>query len=244
MKAFWWFKENSIAGMARPGFNSVRWFDLPFVEAVLLGWIGQYSEGSAPLSGLAHHLNTYVPKIYKFHKMDDVSGPKAIQILMTPQGIMDVFQSLNARLHIFKSFTIENGTVHFEISDPILSQEIDFLKGKGIHRLVTLTERHHQKDILNQHFSTHHISIVDLGAPSIDQARQLAQIITKATQDKENIAVHCLAGIGRTSTMLIAAHMFLGASLKDMEILITKQNPSFALTGPQGEFLRGIHAAN
>jgi hypothetical protein len=36
MKAFWWFKENSIAGMARPGFNSVRWFDLPFDEALLL----------------------------------------------------------------------------------------------------------------------------------------------------------------------------------------------------------------
>ncbi len=34
MKAFWWFKQDSIAGMARPGFNSVPWFDLPS-EALL-----------------------------------------------------------------------------------------------------------------------------------------------------------------------------------------------------------------
>jgi hypothetical protein len=27
MKAFWWFKENEIAGMARPGINCTRWFD-------------------------------------------------------------------------------------------------------------------------------------------------------------------------------------------------------------------------
>lgn len=63
MKAFWWFKENSIAGMARPGFNLVRLADLSFEESVLLGWLGQYSNGRAEMSTFHRHLNTYVPKI-------------------------------------------------------------------------------------------------------------------------------------------------------------------------------------
>jgi len=33
MKALWWFKDNQIAGMARPGFNHSQWFDMPFDDA-------------------------------------------------------------------------------------------------------------------------------------------------------------------------------------------------------------------
>lgn len=106
--------------------------------------------------------------------------------------------------------------------------------------MIILTERHHQKDILGSHFSTHHISIVDLGAPSLDQAKQLAEIIRASNKSKEKLAVHCLADIGRTSTMLMAAHILMGESLNDWESLIAKQNPYFALSGPQAEFLRTI----
>lgn len=240
MKAFWWFKENSIAGMARPGFNSVRWFDLPFDEAVLLGWLGQFSEGPAPLSALAHHIETYVPKIYKYHKLDEISGQKAIQTLSTAAGVLEVLKKLSSRLHVLRSFHIENNSVHFQLNDDVLNQEITFLKENDIRRVITLTERHHQNDILSNHFSTHHISIIDLGAPDLDQAKHLAEIITSATKNKERLAVHCLAGIGRTSTMLIAAHILLGESLQDLEVRIAKQNPYFAFSGPQAEFLRSI----
>ncbi len=240
MKAFWWFKENSIAGMARPGFNSVRWFDLPFDEAVLLGWLGQYSEGPAPLKGLEHHLQTYVPKIYKYHKLDEASGRQATQILKTHSGVLSVLQELNSRLHVVDLFHIENDHLHFTLSEEILNKEINFLKTNEIRNVITLTERHHQKDILGSHFSTHHISIVDLGAPNLDQAKHLAEIVTAANKNKEKLAVHCLAGIGRTSTMLIAAHILMGESLRDLEVLIAKQNPYFALSGPQADFLRTI----
>lgn len=240
MKAFWWFKENSIAGMARPGFNSVRWFDLPFEEAVLLGWLGQYSEGPAPLSALAHHIKTYVPKIYKYHKMDKVSGARATEILLTPVGVVKVLNNLSLRLHVLKSFHVENDHVYFKLNDDVLNHEIEFLKKNHIRSVITLTERHHQKDILSNHFSTHHISIIDLGAPDLEQAKRLAQIVTAANKNKERLAVHCLAGIGRTSTMLIAAHILLGESLSDLEVRIAKQNPYFAFSGPQAEFLRSI----
>ncbi|OYW07389.1 MAG: 50S ribosomal protein L13 [Acidobacteriia bacterium 12-62-4] len=40
----------------------------------------------------------------------------------------------------------------------------------------------------------------------------MAEIVTAANKNKEKLAVHCLAGIGRTSTMLIAAHILMGKS--------------------------------
>lgn len=144
-------------------------------------------------------------------------------------------------LHVVESFHIENDQLHFILSEGILNREIDFLKKNEIRNVITLTEHHHQKDILGSHFSTHHISIVDLGAPNLDQAKHLAEIAASANKRKEKLAVHCLAGIRRTSMMLIAAHILMGESLKDLEVLIANQNPYFALSGPQADFLRSIN---
>ena len=50
------------------------------------------------------------------------------------------------------------------------------------------------------------------------------------------MAVHCLAGIGRASTMLMASHIMLGESADELEQILKKQNPPFLLTGTQGKF--------
>lgn len=242
MRAFWWFKENSIAGMARPGFNSAHWFDLPFEEAVLVGWLGQYSSGTADILSLTHHLETYVPKIYKFYQLDEFSGSKRLQSLRSLDGIIEVIERVNRRLNIWKAFSISATKIQFEMNDELISQEINFLKQNQIQNVITLTEKHHQKDLLDSHFNTHHISIADLGAPTLDQAHVLADIVTRSAQRQERIAVHCLAGIGRTSTMLIAAHILLGETYDSLEILIKRQNPSFSLSGPQTDFLRSINS--
>lgn len=240
MKAFWWYKENSIAGMARPGFNSVRWFDLPFDEAVLLGWLGQYSDGDCPRSALQQHIRTYVPKILKFHKLDEVSSRSYLAAFETTTGIKNVLERLSQRLNIIKEFEVTEQNIKIKLSPATLNKEIDYLKSHDIRHVVTLTEHHHNKDHLDSHFSTYHISIADLGAPNREQVIQLMEILKSTLPKKEKIAVHCLAGIGRTSTMIVGAHILLGEKYTDLEPHIARQNPSFALTGPQADFLKTL----
>lgn len=240
MKSFWWYKENSIAGMARPGFNSVRWFDLPFEEAVLLGWLGKFSDGRLSLAEFRDHMETYVPKIYKFHKLDEITGKQILKVFDSPLGVKTTLESLNNRLQIIKEFEVKDDHLTIQMNPAKLKQEIDHLKKHDIKHVVTLTEHHHHKNILDSHFSTYHISIADLSAPNREQVSALAKILKTALPKKEKLAVHCLAGIGRTSTMLVGAHIIMGESFKDLEPHIARQNPSFALTGPQAEFLRTL----
>lgn len=240
MKAFWWFKENAIAGMARPGFNSVHWFDLDFDEAVALGWIGRYSTGTASLESFRSHLKSYVPKIFVFHHLDNESGQKALQAFDKEAKIIEVLDRLNRRSQIFENYELKNGELHFSLCKKRLQLEIDFLRKNGIEKLVTLTEQHHGKHFLQDHFELHHISIEDLNAPNVDQVHQLANVIQDAQRAGQKMAVHCLAGIGRTSTMLMSAHLVLGESFGDLKTRLARQNPRFAFTGVQADFVKSL----
>lgn len=119
----------------------------------------------------------------------------------------------------------------------MFDHEIEFLKRHKISRVIALTESHHQKDFLEKHFELHHLSIVDLTAPTIDQVMKLAELIEDSRQKKLKIAVHCMAGVGRTSTMLVASHLAMGEDLASLKSLLAKQNPAFKLTTTQMDFL-------
>ncbi len=240
MKAFWWFKENSIAGMGRPGFNAVHWFDLSFTEAVLLGWLGKYSSGSASLESFRSHLKTYAPKILKFYHIDEKKDAQALEIFAENAGIRKTMVTLIERTNIFEHFEIVDDQLNVTLSRQRLNYEIEFLKKNRIRKVVSLTENHHQKESLQEHFDLHHIGIEDLNAPKLEQVHHLAEVIQSSVKNKESIAVHCLAGIGRTSTMLMASHIVLGEQADEVESRLKKQNPTFVLTGSQGEFIRSL----
>lgn len=240
MKAFWWFEENALAGMARPGFNAVRWFDLPFDEAVLLGWIGRSSSGPLSLSSFRDNLRTYVPRIYKFHGVTEETYRQLVEDFEDSDVIVRALERLTARTYVLESHRIADDQIEIEFSRRRLTAEVDYLKEKGIRRIVTLTEDAHAHEILSESFSVRHIRIEDLHPPSADQALELAQILKTSRENREPVAVHCLAGIGRTSTMLAAAHVLLGEDLEDLLARLKQKNPSFVLSEAQLGFLRAM----
>lgn len=242
MKAFWWFKENKIAGMGRPGFNAVHWFDLPFDEAMVLGWIGQHSGGTYDLADFHKHLSYYAPRCYKYYGYDEAVGNKQIEAFNSTDGFNAVLKRMNERTGFLQDFELGEGSLNFNLNSKRLEEEIKFLQAKNVKRIVTLTEQHHHKDFLQNHFELHHFSIADLGAPKVEQVRELAGVISYAQSKNEIIAVHCLAGIGRTSTMLLGAHVLLGENPAELALRIKERNPTFEFTGPQGEFLRSLAA--
>ena len=90
----------------------------------------------------------------------------------------------------------------------------------------------------------HHIAIKDLEAPTYGQVEELAQIIEQARIKKDITAIHCLAGIGRTSTMLMAAHLQLGESFSGLKKILAERNPTYILTGKQGDFISDLLKKN
>jgi hypothetical protein len=240
VKAFWWFRENSVAGMARPGFNSVRWTDLPFDEGILLAWIGAFPPGEVSFESFRDHLETYAPKVLKFFRMDCEESRKTLDVFRDPSGIELVLKRLNERLGVFEGFEVGERSVRFSLNRKHLVLELEELRKRGVRRIVTLTEHHHFKEHLVGSFSAHHLGIVDLGAPTREQAKELAQIIAQSRRHGEAVAVHCLAGIGRTSTMIMAAHILLGERFEDLHAEIKIRNPYFVLTGAQGEFIHDL----
>jgi len=242
MKAFWWFKEKSIAGMGRPGFNAVHWFDLSFVDALLLGWFGKFSSGIESTHSFRNHLKDHGLRINQFYGVDAETAVRSLKIFDENGGIIERVERLNRRTEVLETFEITDDHLHFQLSERRLRYEVEFLRSHGISRVVSLTESHHQKEFLQEHFELFHIGIEDLGAPNLDQAIQLAEIIKTSTKDQKAIAVHCMAGIGRTSTVLMASHILMGERADDLENLLKRQNPTFIITGDQGKFLRSLSA--
>ena len=240
MKAFWWFEESSIAGMARPGFNCTRWFDFPFEQAVLVGWLGQYSSGSTTLDDFQKHVREYGAKILKFYSLDGDTATQALESFKDRSGILSVFKSLSDRSQLLDSYDVTSDHIHFQFNKKRLALEVNFLKSQGIQKIIALTESHHDKDTLQEHFETLHFSINDLDAPKLEQVHQLAEVLRSAKEKQQRVAVHCLAGIGRTSTMLITSHMIMGKTLEDMKTLIARQNTAFVFAGRQAEFILSL----
>ena len=240
MKSFWWFTEDAVAGMARPGFNRSRWFDLPYDEAILLGWLGRHASGATSLQALRRHVDGYCAKIRVFYSSDEQAVRQAVRAFDDPETIRAVAGRLHRRTGILEGFEVDATTVRFAFCRRRLDLEIAFLKDRDIKRLCSLTERHHDADVLGRAFDLHHFAIADLDPPRLDQVRSVAALIRMSRDRNERMAVHCLAGIGRTSTMLMAAHVLLGESLDALTARIAKQNPSFQLKGAQADFLHAL----
>ncbi len=240
MKAFWWFKDNSIAGMARPGFNATRWLDLSFDENLIFGWIGQRSCGTEDLHAVAQHCQNYGSKILSFCKVDEVSFRQVCKDLKDPGKLREVFQKVADRTKCIDQFDIGYNHVTFRLNSSHLNSEIEFLKNQNIASIVSLTEKPNQHEILTEHFNLHHLPIDDLTAPKFEQALQLSEIIKANKLQSQSTAVHCMAGIGRTSTMIVAAHLLLGEPLDSLLAELKIRNPFFLLTGSQGDFIRSV----
>lgn len=89
--------------------------------------------------------------------------------------------------------------------DSALEEDLASLRAQGVGAVLTLTEEPLPADALARHgLDSLHLPIVDLQPPTPAQFREGLAFIDRARAAGQAVAVHCLAGQGRTGSILAA----------------------------------------
>jgi atypical dual specificity phosphatase len=89
------------------------------------------------------------------------------------------------------------------LAQPDAPADLEWLRANGIDVLVTLTEFPLPRNWVNDAgLMAVHIPIPDMAAPTDRQLQLAVEAIDRAKHAGMGVAVHCLAGKGRTGTIL------------------------------------------
>jgi hypothetical protein len=236
LRASWWWRAGTVAGSARPGFGRLPWAELDAVEAALLSWIGSRPGHEAALDGLADFLDMYLER-RRAHAVENSPELRAtVEALTEPdelrRGLDRLAERTGVRGHL------RGGSVDIEAER--LDEEAELLRQSGIEVLVSLMEREPDDALAAAGWEVHHFALDDMLPPRREQVEALAGLLADCSSRGKAVAVHCLAGIGRTTTMLAGTELLQGRSLEDVSLAMAAANPSFRQVGPQWEFLRTL----
>ena len=130
---------------------------------------------------------------------------------------------------------------------PGVVQSIDLdlaaLRTVGVTMLITLTERDIDQDALRRHgLRNLHLPIRDREPPTVPQIRMLIARMNGMLKKNEVLAVHCLAGLGRTGTILASWLIQDGLTASAALERIRKIEPGYVQSVEQEQFLHAVEA--
>lgn len=126
--------------------------------------------------------------------------------------------------------------VYFE-----MEYDLKALQNCGVTTLLTLTENALDESRLTP-FGIKSIwePIPDMAAPTIEQGIRICQKLEQLIADKQVIAVHCRAGMGRTGTILASHLIWEGSGALDALEEARRIEPRWVQSPEQVEFLKNF----
>jgi atypical dual specificity phosphatase len=120
-----------------------------------------------------------------------------------------------------------------------LEADLEALQRVGTRWLITLTEKPLAcADLLQRHeIGNLHLAIPDREAPTIAQAAEMTDLVATFMARDEPVVYHCLAGKGRTGTLLACQLLRSGLTFSDAITTIRQANRHWIETDVQMEFL-------
>ena len=123
--------------------------------------------------------------------------------------------------------------------------DLQQISDAGIKVVISLESRFGFPDFSEFNLEHHQISIPDFDIPSEQNVREFIDILKSALNQSKPVLVHCLAGCGRTGTMLAIAEVYLYGQAKGRDVIdsVRKSRPCAIETSGQEESIEA-HAAN
>lgn len=122
-----------------------------------------------------------------------------------------------------------------------IDHDLALLRGMGITVLVNLTEREMDAEQLAPHgLRSYHLGIPDRGAPPLLWAKLLLAKIEVMLREGEVVAVHCLAGLGRTGMVLAAWLIREGLTAEEALRRLRTIEPGFVQSQEQEALLHAL----
>ena len=133
---------------------------------------------------------------------------------------------------------------------PYKQEDLTAIRAAGIKAVISLTET--PVDILEPMIQMGdieylHAPIIDYQAPSDSIANMTIRFIERMKTQQSPVLIHCMAGVGRTGTMLHAYYIAQGMSLNDAKQFIQNHratNTFQHLSPPQQRFLEAFARNN
>lgn len=246
LKTFWWFLEGRVGGMGRPGFNQCHWFDFSLEEGVVFTWLGKQHRTTMEVDHLWQYIDEYGPKVAPFHGLSVPETADRLRRLRDRTTLEAVLASMNTKAGILQDVCWRAGSTQallcYTPNLQRLQHELALLKQHNVSVIISLLEHPLDYALLAPHFETYHLPVEDVTPPSYDQVYTFADILCTALAAGKTVVTHCLAGVGRTTTMLMAAYLVQGYSWPELVTWVQSRNPHFQFKGQQVAFLQAFAA--
>jgi Polymorphic toxin system, DSP-PTPase phosphatase len=243
LKTLWWFVEGQAAGMARPGFNRCPWFELGLEEGVLQTWIGERSHlaRAAFDDDLGPYLDAYGPKVAPFFDLTAEQVKQRLDRLLDPDELVAALERMKARAGVLASIWKEpGGDVAYQLDRGQLQRELAELRRREISVVISLIAPPPDPALAAAGFEVHHLPVEDLTPPSLERVAAFSDLLFSALDDGKKVVTHCLAGVGRTTTIYLAASLLRGVPWDELVARVKICNPYYQFKGRQVSFLEQL----
>jgi atypical dual specificity phosphatase len=116
--------------------------------------------------------------------------------------------------------------------------DLDALADAGIGAIVSLTEQVPPELVGERRFPMLHIPIEDMMPPEREQIERFVRFVDRQLEEGRAVGVHCLAGLGRTGTMIACYLVTRGRTPDDAIAEVRRARPGSVQTDTQEQAVK------